>query len=184
MKILFPIILSLAFVAKAADTNALPALVPAYGEIPPTFFELHKTTVIIGVFALIAFAFLLGKTLLRPESKTVLPPEVVAREALKKLLRPPEDGKLLSEVSQILRHYAVAMFGLSTAEMTTKEFCAALAANEKIGTEVSNSIANFLRECDEQKFSLSPTASLNAAARALELIALAEKRHPQINTAK
>ena len=185
MKILSPIILSLAFVAKAADTNALLALVPAYGEIPPTFFELHETAIIIGGFAFLAFAFLLVKTLLRPESKTVLPPEIVAREALKKLLHQPEDGKFLSEVSQILRHYVVAMFGLSAAEMTTKEFCTALAANEKIGTEISNSISNFLRECDEQKFSSSPSvAPVNATARALEFIVLIEKHRAQITTAK
>ena len=177
MKILPAILLLLQLVAKAADTNALPALAPAYGEIPPTFLKLHQTAIIIGGFALIAFVFLFVKTLLRPESKTVLLPESVARDALAKLLRPPEDGKLLSAVSQILRRYIVVAFEFSAAEMTTKEFCAALAANEKIGAELAESISSFLRECDERKF--SPTKSpqpINAASRALELIALAENQ--------
>ncbi len=185
MKILSTILWSLAFVAKAADTNALPALTSAYGEIPPTFLEQHGTLVIIGF---IAFLFLAAPTvwkILQPKPATILPPEIVAREALEKLLRQPEDGKILSEVSQILRRYVAAAFELSAAEMTTKEFCTALAANEKIGTEISNSISNFLRECDEQKFSSSPSvAPVNATARALEFIVLIEKYRAQITTAK
>jgi|SRR5665213_1863561 len=185
MKSLAATFLLLSAAAKAADTNALPALAPAYGEIPPAFFEQHETAVIIDGFAFLAFAFLFLKVMLRPKSKAVLPPEIVAREGLTKLLRQPEDGKLLSEVSQILRRYVVAAFGLSAAEMTTKEFCAALAADEKIGTEASNCISHFLRECDERKFSSSPSAApLNAAARALELVALAENHRAQIATAK
>ena len=115
--------------------------------------------------------------MLRPESKVVLPPETVARQALAKLQPQPEDGKLLSEVSQILRRYVAAAFELPAAEMTTAEFCTALAGNEKIGAELTQTISNFLRECDERKFSLSSAAApLNAAARALELVASAETR--------
>jgi Domain of unknown function (DUF4381) len=185
MKILSVIILSLAFVAKAADTNALPALVPAYGEIPPKFFEQHGTPVIIGIFTLIVLAALALWKTFQPKPAVVLPPEIVAREALAKLQSYSEDGKVLSAVSQILRRYVVAAFGLSAAELTTKEFCAAVAADEKIGTEISNSISSFLRESDNRKFSPSPIAApLNAAARALELVAAAEKRRPQITIAK
>jgi len=184
MKILPATFLLSSIAAAAADTNTLPTLVPAYGELPPTFLELHETAVIIGGFALLAFAFLFLKAMLRPESKVILPPEIVAREALTKLLRQPEDGKLLSEVSQNLRRYILAAFDFPANELTTKEFCTTIAACEKIGTETSNVIASFLRECDERKFSSSPSAPLNAVARALELVALAKKHRVQIPESK
>jgi hypothetical protein len=162
-------------VAKAADTNALPALAPAYGEMPPTFWEQHGTLVIIGGFAFVIFSMLILWKLFQPKPTVILPPEILARGALAKLTGRPEDGKLSSEVSQILRRYVIAAFHFPAAEMTTAEFCAALADNEKIGAELAESISSFLRECDERKFSPTKSAPLDAADRALELVALSEK---------
>jgi len=188
MKLCLASFLYLPLVASAADTNALPALAPAYSELPPMFWEQHETAIIIGGFAFLAFAFLLLKVMLRPESKVVLPPEVLAREALAKLLRQPEDGKRLSEVSQILRRYVAAAFEFPPDEMTTAEFCAALAGSKKIGAELAQIISNLLQECDARKFSpASSSAPLDAANRALELIALSEKvrdRHDACPTEK
>jgi len=175
MKWLPATFLLLSAVAKAADTNALPALAPAYGELPPTFWEQHQSAIIMGSFTFLAVAFLFLRVWLRPETPVMLPPEVSAREALTRLLRQPEDGKLLSEVSQILRRYVVAAFELPPGEMTTAEFCATLAGQAKIGAELAQSISGFLRECDERKFSTAPAATpLNAARRALDLVGLAE----------
>jgi hypothetical protein len=164
-----------------ASTNALPALAPPYGEIPPTLWERHGTVILVAGTAVIALAVLILWKIFRPKPPVILPPEVLAREALTKLLRQPEDGKLLSNVSQILRRYVIAAFELPAAELTTTEFCAALAASEKIGTEPAQAISDFLRACDERKFSTSPAAApLNAATRALELVALTENaRHRQ-----
>jgi hypothetical protein len=173
-------ILFVPFAAIAADTNALPPLAPAYGELPPTFWEQHETVMIVGGFACLALAFLFVKAMLRPESKVTLPPEVLARQDLAKLQSLPENGTVLSEVSHILRGYLVAAFALSAAEMTTAEFCAALAANEKTGPELAQTISDFLRECDERKFSSSPDAApLNAVTRALGLVSSAEARRSQ-----
>jgi hypothetical protein len=164
-----------------ASTNALPALAPPYGEIPPTLWERHGTMILVAGIAVIALAVLILWKIFRPKPSVILPPEVVAREALTKLLCQPEDGQLLSNVSQILRRYVIAAFELPAAELTTTEFCAALAASEKIGTEPAQAISDFLRACDERKFSTSPAAApLNAATRALELVALTENaRHRQ-----
>ena len=115
------------------STNALPALAPAYGEIPPPFWEQHETAIIAAGFAILAFAFLFLRVMFRPEKKVILPPEVLARQALANLQPQPETGKLLSEVSQILRRYLIAAFELPPGEMTTAEFCAAIAAHEPIG---------------------------------------------------
>lgn len=188
MKKILANFLFLPFAVFAADTNALPALTPAYGELQPTFLEQHKAFAIIGVFAFLILTGLVFWKLLQPKSVVISPPEIVAREALEKLKRQPEDGKILSEISQTLRRYLSTAFEFSTDEMTTAEFSAALFANQKIGAEFAQTISNFLRECDDQKFSRSNSASLNAANRALEIVELAEKRRTelraQISTAK
>jgi hypothetical protein len=175
------LLLSTLPICVEADTNALPALAPAYGELPPTFWEQHESTVIVAGFAFLAVAFLFLRGLLRPETKVILPPEVVAREAMTRLLRQPEDGKRLSEVSQILRGYVVTAFELPPGEVTTTEFCTAVAGHEKIGPALAKAISEFLRECDRRKFSTAPAAApLDAATSALELVALAEKRRAEL----
>ena len=185
MKFLPATFLLASAVAKAADTNALPALAPAYGEMPPTFWEQHGTLFIIGGFAFVILAMLVLWKLFQPKPAVILPPEFLARDALAKLIGRPEDGKLLSDVSQILRRYVIAAFIFPAAELTTAEFCAALVGNETIGTELAGSISNFLRECDERKFSPTKSAPpINAASRALELIALAEKQRERVQGTK
>jgi hypothetical protein len=172
--------LLLSAAAKAADTNALPALVPAYGQIPPTFWEHYGTLVLAGGIALIVLGVLILWKIWQPRLAVVLPPEILARDALAKLLPQPETGELLSAVSHILRRYAAAVFALPPGEMTTADFCVALTASQKTGAELAVAISGFLRECDRQKFSSSPAdAPFNAASRALELIARAEARRQQ-----
>ena len=165
-----------------AQTNDLLTLVPAYGEIPPTFFEQHQAIVIIGVCAfLMLTAFVVWKNF-NPKPAPILPPEKVAREALTKLQAQPEDGKLLSEVSRILRRYVGAVFDFPGGEMTTAEFIFALARNDKINLKLGESISSFLRECDVRKFSPANSAiPVNAADRALKIISQAERRREQTN---
>ena len=182
MKSIFAILLLLPLAVLADDTNALPALAPPYGELPLTFWEQHQTPIIIGVFALLALAFLFVKTMLRPESPKKLAPEVVARQALAKLKNQPEDGNILSAVSQTLRRYLGESFNLQNQELTTAEFCVAIEASPQIGTALAGNISSFLRECDVRKFSPAHAAGpLYAATRALELVALAEKQREQVS---
>ena len=169
-----------------APTNAEPAgripkLTPPYGELPPTFWEQHGTTIIvagIGVVLLAAVGILLW---LRPKPVVVIPPDVQARQALYPLLQQPEDGALLSRVSQILRRYIIAVFKLPTGELTTTEFCRAIAAQDSVGAELASALVDFLRACDQRKFSSSSSEkALGATARALALIAQAETRRAQL----
>jgi len=181
MKFHFVSILFLPFAVTAADTNGLPMLAPAYGEIPPTFWEQHGTTIIVASLVFVVLAALLIWKLLQPKPPVVIPPEVLAREALVKLQDQPEDGKLLSEVSQILRHYIGTAFKLPNGELTTAEFCAVITGSETIGAELAQTTASFLRECDVRKFSpANATAPLNAMRRALELISLTEQRRTEL----
>jgi hypothetical protein len=161
----------------AADTNALPALAPPYSELPPSFWERHEMTIIVGGFALLAVFFLFLRVWLRPEAPVIAPPEILARRTLEKLQAQPEDGKVLSEISQVLRRYLVAAFALPGDEMTTAEFCAALAADEKMGAELAQTISSFLRECDTRKFSpANSPAPFGGAEHALKIISQAENR--------
>ncbi len=180
MKHRFTILLYLPFAALADDTNALPALAPAYGELPPTLWEQYQSTIIVAGFAVLAIAFFFLRVWLRPKTSVILPPEVVARRSLARLQSQPEDGKVLSEVSQCLRNYISVTFNLPNHEFTTAEFCTLMEASPQIGAELAGTVSNFLRECDERKFSkTSVEAPLNAATRANELVVLTEQRLEQ-----
>jgi len=160
-----------------ASTNALTALAPAYGELPPTFWEQHQTAIVIGGFIfIIAQSLFLWKLLMRLQPR-VEPPENLARAALNRLLDEPEDGKLLSEVSQILRRYIGAVFQMRGEELTTSEFTAEILQHEKIGPELAGKISGFLRECDARKFAPDKNAaSLDAVETALDFITQLEPR--------
>ncbi len=168
--------LLLAFSATPAfaqtPTNALSALIPAYGEIPPTFWELNATVVSIDVIVLLAVAVAVAWEIFRTKPAPVLPPEKIVRDALARRRSQPEDGKLLSEVSQILRRYVGAVFEFPGGEMTTAEFCTRISQHEKIAPELAQTISDFLRECDVRKFSpANSTVSLDAVQRAGRFVA-------------
>jgi hypothetical protein len=167
----------------AQNTNALPPLAPAHAEIPPTFWEqqqdaIRQHGIATSIIAACLSAFVVGFLfhLLKPKPKPVPPPEIAARQALDKLRNVPEDGRLLSEVSQIMRRYFAAAFQLPAGESTTAEVIAGLARTEEIHFEVGLAASLFFRECDERKFSpQGQTAPFHAVQRALELIDQAEQ---------
>jgi hypothetical protein len=172
MKTFLASILFLPFAVIAEDTNDLPPLAPACPVIQPTFWEQHGTMVLIGGFGLLVVLVLGLWLLLKPGPPVVPLPADVARKALRKLQHQPEDGRLLSEVSQILKRYMGAVFGFSAGEMTTTEFSAALAADVKAGQQVAEVVTTFLRGCDKAKFTAKITAPpLDAVSRALEIVA-------------
>ena len=175
MKIIATVFLLLPAAAFAADTNDLPALVPPYPEIPPTFWEQHAAAVIIGGFLFIVVQSLwLYKLLMRLQPK-VEPVENLTRAALTGLLNEPEDGKLLSEVARILRNYFGQQFQTRGEEATTAEFVAALEKNQNLDAGLKTKVAAFLRECDTRKFSPAAGKSeIDAVERALALVNEAE----------
>ncbi|HOC54684.1 MAG TPA: DUF4381 family protein [Verrucomicrobiota bacterium] len=183
------LILCSSFLVLAAATSPpsaddLPPLRPPHAELPPTFWEQHSLWVIVAGIFLLGLAGAAAWLLTRPHPPAAVPPEVQARQTLEALRHQPEDGALLSRVSQTLRHYVHAAFDLPPGELTTTEFCRAVAGHGAIGPELSTALGEFLRACDRHKFSPpAPVPSLGAVSRALQLIEQAEARRAQLRQA-
>jgi hypothetical protein len=160
---------------KLADE--IPPLAPPLPEVSATFFERYPL-VRFALPGLVVGAALGLWQALRNRKKVPPPlpsPVAQARTALLVLQAHPEDGATLSAVSKVLRNYLINKFWVRPEEMTTTEFCAALVANKDISAEISSKLVEFLRGCDERKFSpAANTTPLNAASRALALVEMAE----------
>jgi len=162
-------------------SNEVPRLRPVRGEIPPTFWEQYGGWVVAGAVVFLVGGGTLAWYLGRPAPSTPIPPEVAARQALEALRARAEDGRVLSQVSQVLRRYLAAVFRLPPAELTTTEFCRELAGSQPVGPELAGAVSSFLRRCDERKFAPSaPGAALDAATSALGLVGQAEERRAQL----
>lgn len=172
-----PFVIAFCFSATAQITNNLPTLRPPYAELPPTFWEQQGSLVIgCGILVLLVVAMLLW-VVLRPKPVPPVPPEVQARCALEALQGRPENGSLLSEVSQILRRYFVAAFGLPADESTTAEFGQLIGGSEAMGAELAAAVVTFLETSDVRKFApTAPASPMNAVAQARELFERAEER--------
>src|ERR1035441_8033035 len=134
------------FAAAPISADDIPPLRPAHGEMAPTFGEHYGLWVVIAGVLLLALVCGVAWLLTRPKPPVVVPPEVQARQALDALRQQPEDGALLSRVSQILRHYVTAAFELPPGELTTAEFCAMIATHSSIGPELSVALSEFRSE--------------------------------------
>jgi len=173
----------------AAETNSdfpekLLPLQPLHPELPPSLWEQHSALIITGAILILALAGLLLWRLLRPSVATPVPPAFAARQTLEPLRARSEDGATLSLISQALRHYTTAAFTLPAQEMTTTEFCRAISAHDRIGSELSAGLADFLSRCDERKFAPpSPVQPLDAVNRAFRFIDQLEETRTRTNVA-
>jgi hypothetical protein len=92
---------------------------------------------------------------------------------------------LLSRVSQTLRRYVMATFGLAPGELTTTEFCEIISANPSVGSQLSSEIGEFLRSCDQRKFAaVKDPSSLNAVSTALRFVEETEQRCAELRQAE
>ena len=165
-------------------SNDIPPLRPPQVEIPPTFWELHATGVFLIGFALLALMGIAIWFATRPKPPVVIPREVQTRNELELMRDLPESGAVLSQVSQAVRRYFGAAFALPPGELTTAEFCRAIAKNEQIGSDLSNATGEFLRRCDERKFAPGATPQATGAVEyALQLVEQAEARREQLRQA-
>jgi hypothetical protein len=164
------------------DTNStaseeIPKLRPPLPEIPPTFWERHQNGVLAGAIVLVLAAGLGIWYLTRPKPPVLISPLALAREALEPLRGQPETGAILSKVSQVVRYYFGARFGLPPGELTTTEFSRAVAGVTVLGPDLAASVSQFLRVCDERKFAPQPVQPpIGAVIQAAKLIDQAESQ--------
>lgn len=162
------------------SADAIPPLRPPRGEMPPTFWEQHGAWIVAAGLLGVALMGAAIWWLTRPKPPVVVPPGARARLALEPLRPLPEDGALLSRVSQIVRGYVAAAFDLPAGELTTTEFGRVLAAQERVGPELAAVISAFLQNCDRNKFEPpAPRPPMGAVAEALRLVELAEARRSE-----
>jgi hypothetical protein len=175
--ILFAAVAACLVSVSLAGEPKLPDLLPARGELPPTYWELHGL-VIVGLSAAgVAVLGLLAFWISRPRPPVSVPPDVVARRALEALRGQPEDGVLLMRVSAILRHYLVQACRFPAGERTTTELCQELQLRADLDGGLLEAIAIFLRRCDERKFAPTPPpAAAPVVDNALDLVAKIESR--------
>lgn len=155
----------------------IPPLRPARGELAPTYWEQHGAWPFVpgGLGVLVAAAVLW--LLLRPRPSAPVPPAIAAHQALDPLANQPENGVVLSRISQVVRRYFSAAFAFPPGELTTAEFSRELEGRQQVGAALSIAVNAFLRECDRRKFAPSPPpAPLGAAGLAARLIDQAEAR--------
>jgi hypothetical protein len=160
----------------ALGAEDIPPLAPPLPEIQPSFLEEHPMARVAISSAITGFLVGLLALWMKPRKPPVLPaPAAQARNALKALQAQPESGAVLSQISQILRRYLINTFWLPPQESTTSDFCRLLAAHERIGPVLAEGLGEFLRACDERKFSPATNSPpLGAAGRALELVEVLE----------
>ena len=169
--------LGLCFHSLFAFAQPPPALRPPRGEIAPTFWEQHGWQIVIVVVANLILIGVVIVLLTRQKPKPSEPPEVLARRSLTALRGRIVDGALLMEVSRIFRRYVIFAFNLPPDELTTAELQSALPS--RAHEEVLAAI-DFLRQCDEEKFSpIGTPPNADPASRALELLEIIEVHRRQ-----
>ncbi len=170
--------------ANAAGSDEIPKLRPPLPEIPPSFWDQHGLGISCAASVLMIVAAGGVWHLTRPKPPVPVAPAVQARGQLESLRAAPEDGAVVSRVSRVVRYYFSAAFNLPAGELTTSEFSRAIEGVQKLGPELKIAVVDFLRRCDERKFSPSPArAPLGAAARAVQIIEEAETRRVDLDAA-
>jgi len=180
---LLPLLLGAGTRLSFAQTNGvsgdpIPPLLPPRGEMPPTLWEQYGVLLVVGGFFTLVLLSGAIWLITRRKPGKVIPAVVEARATLEALRQTPEDGALLMRVSQVLRRYVAASFTMPKEELTTSEFCEALAAAEQVKPDLCSEVARFLKECDVRKFAPASASAtvrdFGAVPQALKLIAQVE----------
>ena len=166
-----------------AGAEKIPPLEPPKGELAPTFWEAHGWAVGFGVVAVIVLVELCWLWFRRPREVPVTPPDVLARRALEALRGAPENAEMLVKLSRLLRWYVIHSLGLPPVELTTADLRKALQSGPSVSPDLTLGITEFLRKCDECKFSpLPPTPPQGAVATALEWMDKLDRHRKQQET--
>jgi len=156
--------------ARAAD-DEIPSLKPPHGELKPSYWETHPwamlTSGVVGVGIVFAVVQLIRRPLPGPSPS----PTGMARQKLTALRERNEDAAVAAEVSNVLRQYLAASFGMPSVALTTTELSKSLVRDLHIHAELAQTVERFLRQCDQWKFGLiAPLPGGTLANHAIDLI--------------
>ena len=164
----------------ASEAPASPLPRPLRTELPPSFWSQYGWLLGVTAVLVIIFTGFCIWRLRRPKPTIIPSPETFARSALEALRGRTPDGTLISEVSQILRHYIIAAYNLAPHELTTAELQSALQALPQSKSDLFAAITDFLHRCDEWKFAHVHSApQFDPLTGALELITKIESLKTQ-----
>jgi hypothetical protein len=159
----------------------IPALKPPKPLLAPTEWEQHRTSIVLCSLAgagLLAGALWYG---LRKRPVVPEPPGHRAFRELDALAHVPQQGPVLSRISRTVREYVTAAFELPREETTTTEFVALVRRQSALGATLVSQLPEFLRACDERKFSPQPPpGDFDAVNLARELIQVGEARRTEL----
>ncbi len=175
----FVMLVAVAGLAQAPDDG--PQLRPIRAELAPTFWEQHTMTVVLYAAEFLVLAGIVAWLFLKPVPPRPVSIAVQTRSELEVLRKQAPDETTLSQVSRCVQRYFAVAFGLPAGELTTAEFCRALAGNEQIGSRLTERVTGFLQQCDVAKF--SPVSAANpgqAVSEALDLVAQSEARRAEL----
>lgn len=154
---------------------------PIRDELPPTFWERHTMTVILYSAEALVLVGVVVWLFRKPQPPVAVPIEIETRRELEALQKLSRNGATLSNVARCLRRYFAVAFGFPPGELTTTEFCRALAGSEKIGAGLVERVTVFLQRCDVVKFDPAATIHLtDPVTEALELVAQSEARRQEL----
>jgi hypothetical protein len=152
--------------------GAIPDLQPIEELLPPTFWEQHRNTILLGSLLTIVIAVAVVWWFRRMRPAVKLPPAEIARAALQKLELGPDNGYLAGLVLKALQKYLrAAISTLPRGELTVDEIIPQLQKEKSLTPELKQEIAALLRQCEQcHFFSGRLETSGKLATRALDVI--------------
>jgi hypothetical protein len=133
--------------------GAIPDLQPIEQLLPPTFWEQHRYTILLGSWLTVVIAVALVWWLRHARPVVKLPPAEIARIGLQKLESGPDNGYLAGVVLKALREYLCAAISiLPRGELTVDEIIPQLQKEKTLPPELKEEIATLLRQCEQRQF--------------------------------
>ncbi|MDB6122312.1 MAG: hypothetical protein JWQ71_1305 [Pedosphaera sp.] len=155
----------------AAEEDAATLLRPPRGELHPSVWEQYGWLVGSAAILVLIMVALWIAWLRRSKPTPAVSAAALARRDLEVLRGRSEDDSVVTHVSRILRQYIISAFYLPRAELTTAELFKLLPSRPQTSATLTAAIHNFLRQCDERKFSPTPPIpQAGVVDKALELV--------------
>ena len=167
---------AMALTKEEATSEKIPDLRPPIDLMTPTFWERHRSVILLAAALGVIAAGTVIWRLTRPKPVVVIPAETLARQALESWRGKPEDAALVAAVARQVRRFVQAVSKLPPDELTTDELLASLAqtAPDVAGAAVvpwHEALTALLRECETREFApVTPPPQARLVERALALL--------------